>query len=907
MAEPKRNRRGWWLVMVLLVGAIVGVLGGLVPALTEEDSGRIRGVAYAGAGIGVSGLERDSTAGDENAAKKEAAAPVEGVAELPPFGDETLDRARAIRGRVVDKESKPVADAIVIAAYKDTEKYPYEFVMASRVRTKEDGSFVAGPLPRKDLWLLALKDDVGVGFVSGKAPGAWVEIVLAPGASVSGKITERETGKPIVGATVGVTDWSFWTETKTDDEGRYLLALLPPTVNLWSGHRVLAMAPGFRRAERNNLILKNETEETIDFVLEKGDALGGQILDAQTLQPIEGAVISEGWEAYHQSTTSDDKGAFELAHVDTAPNRMFTVRADGYLPQQRQSDGTGKLEFKLSKSEMLEGIVLNLKDEPVVGARVYLHRLKYAPGHQRQGSGSGRWRQVVVTDEEGKFHFEEVLPGQVAVVAFDKDFAPGEYGPIDIQLGAAPPQGIKVNLKEGVTVEGEVRDTNNEPIASIQVTLQRWWYRAKGYKWATTYMWSEQPTWYTDKDGKFSLKGAIPGQLYLSVWDRTYGWTAKQITGEEGQRIDGVILSFAGESIEGVFLDSDGKPVPGAGVWAQGPKNTQQQTGRWTNTDALGRFKLAGLKAGDYDIFGSLHNNQAEPAKAIPAGTTGVELKLKPTSVLVGEVTSVLSGRALTQYQLQFTPQRDANNRSRGGSGWSGQIKSPDGKFERPVKPGIYTAVVKARGHAPYVLRDIVVEKNVPPQPLFFQLDQGGGIKGVVRGADGKPLRGVWIKATLHRAPGEKGQRWDNMMGGNDGTDSEGRYFIEGVAPGSYRLKVSQGNRGSATAVVSVSGSESVQQDLQLVPGGFLVFNVADENGKPLRNVYFQIRDHNGGWIGWSRQTDAQGISRTGQLRNGPAVVTAHLGGYTQEKFEVTVESSKTITINVQMRKIARK
>jgi len=303
-----------------------------------------------------------------------------------------------------------------------------------------------------------------------------------------------------------------------------------------------------------------------------------------------------------------------------------------------------------------------------------------------------------------------------------------------------------------VTVKGEVRDTNDKPIPSIQVTLQRWWYRAKGYKWATNYMWYEYPTWYTDSEGKFELKGAIPGQLWLSVWDQTYGWTAKQIKGEEGQRIDGVILSFAGESIEGTFLDAEGQPVAGAGVWAQGPKNTPQQSWRWTSTDALGRFKLAGLKPGDYDINGSLHNSQAEPAKAIPAGTKGVELKLKPTSVVRGEVTSVLTGRALDQYRLQITPQRDANNRNRNGSNWSGEIKSPDGKFERPIKKGIYTAVVKARGHAPFVLRDIVVEEHVPPQPLFFQLDQGGGIKGVLRGADGKPVRGAWVNAVLRDA-----------------------------------------------------------------------------------------------------------------------------------------------------------
>jgi len=440
MARRGEKGRGWWVVSLLLLVAVVGVVGGLLPSILQEEAGRIRGVAYAGAGLGSAGATQDAAAKPDEGNAKEAAAPAETVVEeLPPYGDETLDRAKAIRGRVVDKDSKPVGEAIIVAAYKDTENYPYALVFSGKVRSKEDGSFVLGPLPRRDHWLLAFKKNVGVGYVGGKAPGAWVEIVLAPGASVEGKITDQASGKPVIGATVAVTDWSFWTETQTDEEGKYLLAPLPPTVNLWSGHRVMVMAEGYERAERNNLILKSEAKETIDFALDQGAALSGKVLDAQTLEPIPGAIVAEGWESYHETATSDDKGSFTLPHVDTAPNRMFTVRADGFLPQQRQSDGTGKLEFKLSKSETLEGTVHNLKDEPVEGARVYLHRIKYAPGHQRQGSGSGRWRQVTETDAEGKFHFDEVLPGQVAVVAFDKDFAPGEYGPIQIQLGAAPP------------------------------------------------------------------------------------------------------------------------------------------------------------------------------------------------------------------------------------------------------------------------------------------------------------------------------------------------------------------------------------------------------------------------------------------------------------------------------------
>ncbi len=95
---------------------------------------------------------------------------------------------------------------------------------------------------------------------------------------------------------------------------------------------------------------------------------------------------------------------------------------------------------------------------------------------------------MTVSDEKGVFRFENVLPGQVACVAFDKDSAPGEFGPITVQLGVPPPVDIKVTLREGVTVEGEVRDTQDNPIPNIKVELQRWFFQAKGYKWVTRYV-----------------------------------------------------------------------------------------------------------------------------------------------------------------------------------------------------------------------------------------------------------------------------------------------------------------------------------------------------------------------------------------------------------------------------------
>jgi hypothetical protein len=536
---------------------------------------------------------------------------------------------------------------------------------------------------------------------------------------------------------------------------------------------------------------------------------------------------------------------------------------------------------------------------------VYLHRIKYEAGYQRMTTRNVN--NFTTTDSEGKFAFPTVLPGQVAVIAFHMEHAPGETKPITIPLGGPVPKDTVVEMREGVTVEGEVRDLQDRPLPSIQVQLQRGWGQIKGYKFVNNYIWSENPTWYTDEKGKFVLKGAVPGKLFLTAWHETYGWTGTAIEGAEGQRLTDIIISFAGATIEGVFLAHDGTPVPGATVYATGPKNTPRRIWRYTMTDALGRFKLGGLKEGSYDIQGWSSYGNPQPVKDIPAGTTGVEVKLQPNQILTGEVTSVLTGRAIESFTLNIRAQQTPGvRRTNRGTYWQGQLKAPDGRFERPVNAGMYTIIASAPGHAPCIVTDVVVEENIAPQKVFIRLDAGGGIKGVLHDTEGKPLVGMYIRANVYRAPGEQRQSSDRMLGGNDQTDARGRYFIRGLAAGTYLIQLNMGARGSATAQVVVNGTEMVTQNLQLVPTGTVVFHVTDEEGQPLQRVMFYLRDPaTNGWLGWARPSNQQGISMSQPLRMGDVTVQAYdqTKKYVTDNFTITVQSGRQITVNVTMRK----
>jgi protocatechuate 3,4-dioxygenase beta subunit len=890
-------------VIALLAGAVL-----LVSALLHPDAFTGSRAAHAGRPGSGHRDEASPAAAAEEAATASAAEVTTAEAapeDLPPYGDRNLPLDESIRGRVLDREGKPVADAIVVGAFRDWRLQPSPMGSTPRVRTEADGVFVLGPLERQTYSVVAQKAGVGVAYAWNLQVGATVDLTLAPGARLEGTVTARETGQPVAGAQVIVHEWAYRTETKTDAGGNYVFAELPPPANAWQGFSVVVVAEGLRRGERSSLMTKGGRSYRVDFALEKGETLRGRVVDREQ-RPLAGATVAEGLETFHRTTTADADGAYALPNVSTAPNLVFYARADGYLMQQRQSDGTGTLDFELASSLSVEGVVLDRSDKPLKGARIYLHRVAFAPGVQPdQGSHQ---RNFTTSGEGGVFRFESVQPGQVAVVAFHRDCGPGEKSPIEVPVGGPGAKDVRVQLSEGLTVEGEVRDRDDKPLASVAVQIYGW-EMVPGFQFVSQYRWQENPVACSDAEGRFRLKGALPGKQWLYGNHATYGWAGRQIEGSDGQRLTDVKISFAGGMIEGQILTADREPVGRAQVNARGPKNTQQMTYRYVETDGLGRFRLGGLPEGRYDIYANLQSGGgADPALDIPTGTTNVEIVLKPVQTLQGTVRSASTGRPLDRFFLSLQPEPDPGQRRsrRGGTHWQNWIQSPDGRFEMAVMPAKYQVTVKAPGHEPEVVAGIVVEELVPPGPLDIVLDAGGGIEGTLRDPEGKPLPNVHVQARLYRGPGAA-QQSDWVLGGNDQTDDRGRYFLEGLAAGTYILQVNMGPKGAATARVSVAGSEMVRHDLSLVPTGTLKLKAVDEEGKGVAGIYFQFMDDEQNWVGWAGETDQNGDAQSEPMRAGPAILTIYQDEetvkYTAEPMRVEILSGRIVAVEVKLKK----
>jgi hypothetical protein len=283
-----------------------------------------------------------------------------------------------------------------------------------------------------------------------------------------------------------------------------------------------------------------------------------------------------------------------------------------------------------------------------------------------------------------------------------------------------------------------------------------------------------------------------------------------------------------------------------------------------------------------------------------------VEIVVAPTQTLQGVVTSSVSARALDRFYLSVQPEagepRERRSR-RQATQWQGWIRAPDGRFELTVMPGRYQVVVKAPAHRPRVLDGVVVEELVPPGPLDIVLDAGGGIEGTLRDPEGKPVASAGVHARLFR--GGAAEQGDWVLGADDQTDDRGRFFLEGLGPGSYVVQANMGSRGSATARVSVAGAEMARCDLALLPTGTVRVKAVDGEGKPVAGIHFQFMEDEQTWVGWAPPTGQDGESRSQPMRAGPATLKAQdrQQQWVADDVRVEILPGRAITVEVVMKR----
>jgi len=370
--------------------------------------------------------------------------------EDSPTVELLLGAGHTVRGKVVDRQGKPVAGATVAA---DTwrEHRSLEF----RVDTGTDGRFEWRAAPGD----VVLYDLFKKGYMSRRhvalAPsGADQTITLGPELVISGRVTDASTGRPVPafhlvqGLVFANNPRVIWMVQDAAEftGGRYTIK----HSEQYAGYAVRIAATGYKPAD-SRVFKPEEGSPSFDFVLTR--AAASDLLTGIVVRP-DGQHVAEAEVAL---ATPEHPLLFELgfqfghgngmSFAKTGPDGRFTFDApDGpFLLAAMSDDGYGESRAKsgtlaLQAWGKVKGQAF-IGRQPAVNQPISIDRREQR--HERNGVNAF-YGHNTRTDAQGRFVFDRVIPGasEVARVVVT-DFGDGSSQhmgcweePVDVEPGA---------------------------------------------------------------------------------------------------------------------------------------------------------------------------------------------------------------------------------------------------------------------------------------------------------------------------------------------------------------------------------------------------------------------------------------------------------------------------------------
>ena len=555
--------------------------------------------------------------------------------------------------------------------------------------------------------------------------------------------------------------WAF-----TDGSGRFSL----PQLEARQDHRVLASHRSFAPAEQ-------VTPPRPDLALELAPRRPGfgQVLDGEE-QPIVGArvvVIHQGRPSPVLET--DDRGRFELDHLASGSvDLMAHSPRHAELLVRGIEVGAGSDPVDLGTLVLADGLelvgrVVGSEDEGLEGVWVEIA--------DRRGS-----RRQAKSGDEGEFRFAGLGEGPWDLQASSElhavEFVSG------IRLPIATP--LTLRLERSSTLHGLVVGEEGQPVVGARVEIEPWRRegrlepRGRGLARTTT----------SDEVGAFRVSGLHAGRYRVRGSGEGYRPSDWQLLEVEAERQNDLEIPLqVGWTLEGRLGTDLGDPLPGRRL----------QLGEvQAITDSEGRFELTDLAPGPgrLELRDPRTRRRSWPVDVVP-GMEPLELVVPAGQELLGNVETA-GGLAVEGAEVQLT-------RPDGGGRMVARTTSDsEGRFGIDgLGDGRYRLVARHPDHGPGWL-EVVLEPTAATPEARLVLQPTTTLLGFLTGLPDED-RGL---ATVRAEHPELGDATGEV-------DYQGRYRIEGLAPGAWRVQAETSDgRRQAAAHLRLQGEPERHQDL---------------------------------------------------------------------------------------------
>ncbi|HYO12902.1 MAG TPA: carboxypeptidase regulatory-like domain-containing protein [Thermoanaerobaculia bacterium] len=699
-----------------------------------------------------------------------------------------LEPGARVAGRVVTEDGKPIANVGVYASGEEG-GLGMGRLRRGAARTDETGRFELDGLEPGKLVLRA----VAAGYLGAEArveavAGAEtpdVRIVLRMGAVVTGRVLGPD-GAPVPGADVRVIQTSR-EETvyalaaggaRTDGEGNYRLA------GIEEGRRSIAAShDDFQRAVKDLDVRAGENR--LDLQLGRGHPVTGRVVDAAGRPVADARVVlstrgfGHGGEGPQEAASSAD-GSFRFPSVASGTYVLSASRegyAPGALPDPVQVGGApvADLEVRLETGGTIRGRIKGLGFEALAGLNVFAVR--------SDGVGMEAGVRQGGVDFEGAYTIEGVTPGDWMVMAMSGSGS--ARGRVTLPEGASEVS-LDLEFGAGFTLSGRVLRAG-QPMPGLQVV-------ASGNDVASHAMGS------TGAQGEFRLEGLEAGTYNLAAMDFRKG--LRHVEEVEISADREIVIELPTQRVSGRVVDAtDSSPVEGASIVLESsdPRESRGRPGEMgASTDPSGAFSIGNVAEGTWRVIARKEGySPSETTVEVGSGADvdGVRLTLSPGAGLVLEVRTT-TGSIPAQI---FAALLDAGGRSL----LAGSYETGEGGRVRltSAPAGRFRLYVSAAGAA-----TTSVDVAVPGEPVRVVLPpasqivvdvpdlagQGGRATLSVTGADGQPFRSVLYGMSL--------TEWPLL---------QGRTVVEGVPPGTWRLRVTAADGRTWEATATTTGGRT--------------------------------------------------------------------------------------------------
>ena len=268
-------------------------------------------------------------------------------------------------------------------------------------------------------------------------------IEVTPGILLRGRVLDAATGKPIKGAEVG-EGWTFSKAVHSNAQGKYEMRGFASS----GSSATCCRAPGYVKQMRWHGGEKRASPYTLDWRLERGDSVTGQVLDPRG-KPLGGAYVAVigmthggGVKHYHDwvSTRSDADGRFRLSGLEPKLEHVVMLRCDGlaalvyHLPRPNKEGVRRAGKLRMQRARVLRGRIVDADGKPIPRAKIGLwgcnaDRELLAKGaameQRNQGGGWSLLRRYVAqrpgrSDDQGRFAFGDLAAGSYGLVVYSE-------------------------------------------------------------------------------------------------------------------------------------------------------------------------------------------------------------------------------------------------------------------------------------------------------------------------------------------------------------------------------------------------------------------------------------------------------------------------------------------------------